>query len=66
MTSPLNVLLIHRSRVQVHGLLIILLFIHEVDRSPLPAGSTGCRRVGGVAEGRGADGRGRGGGGDEK
>ena len=63
MTLPLNVLLIHRSRVQVGGLLVIL---QEVDRSPLPAGCTGCPRVGGVAEGRGADGRGRGGGGDEK
>ena len=66
MTSPLDVLLIYRSRVEVHGLLIILLFIHEVDRSPLPAGCTGSGRIGGVAEGgRGYSG-GRGGGRDEE
>ena len=66
MTLPLKVLLIHRSRVQVGGLLVILLFVHEVDGSPLPAGCTGSGRVGFVAEGRGGDGCGRGGGRDPK
>ena len=66
MTSPLSVLLIHRSRVQVHGLVIILMFIHEVDRSPLPAGGTGSCLIGGVAEGGGGYSGGRGGGGDPK
>ena len=57
---------IHRSRVEVHGLLIILLFIHEVDRSPFPPGCTGSSCVGGIAEGGSAHGRGRGRGRDEK
>ena len=60
MTLP--VLRIHRSRVQHTGLLVNVLFVHEVDGSPLPTGGAGGRCAGGVAEGRGADGCRRGGG----
>ena len=38
------------------------MFVHEVDGSPLPTGGAGGCCVGGVAEGRGADGCSRGGG----
>ena len=65
-TLTIPILLIHRSRVEVHGLLVVLLLVHEVDCSPFPPGCAGGSSVGGVAEGGGAHGGGRGRGRDEK